>query len=388
VYNIKGTYSHPWFIRGRKDLTPLIERSGSAGNRFKKNESNAACAAADDDANNESRESEEKEKEPDTTTEKKTSGTSAPAGSFTTKAIMPKMSDSFSFAASLGRNPSSHPLFKNPKGGPTANTNTLAGFLETFKNKPDGTPASNPTSVSRRSDNLSSILSALQKAEAVGSPDTNSPSTTANNGPYLHPEMLLQRMDHRTSNSSQASLLELALKVASNASSAARGSNPSSDISAVEAKKRNRRVSSQQDLTSQGQQILHWQPQQHANSSVDMEALVRNMMAQRAATAAAAAAAAARNTTNQSGFNVSSFGASNNIQSMLRMKNNTMNTASSAYSGSSSEAQLEASRRQMFLEQLRLEEGLQTLMKERIRLEAATILVERERRRLSGAGLL
>jgi hypothetical protein len=376
VYNIKGTYSHPWFIRGRKDLTPLIERSGSAGNRFKKNESNAAAAAAAVDANNESRGGGEEE-EADTTTEKKTSGTSA-AAAFSTKAIMPKMSDASSFAASLGRNPSSHPLFKNPKGGPTANTNTLAGFLETFKSKPDGTPASNPTSVSHRSDNLSSILSALQKAEAIGSPDTNSPSSTANNGPYRHPEMLLQTMDHRTSNSSQASLLELALKVASNASSVARGSNPSSDISAVEAKKRNRRVSSQQDLTSQG-----GQPQQHANSSVDMEALIRNMMAQRAA-----AAAAARNTTNQSGFNVSSFGASNNIQSMVRMKNNTMNTASSAYSGSSSEAQLEASRRQMFLEHLRLEEGLQTLMKERIRLEAAAILVERERRRLSGAGLL
>mmetsp|Transcript_16169 Transcript_16169/g.26280 ORF Transcript_16169/g.26280 Transcript_16169/m.26280 type:complete len:724 (+) Transcript_16169:413-2584(+) len=45
VFKIKGTYSHPWFIRGRKDLTPLIVRVGAAGNRFKTSDNTAALSA-------------------------------------------------------------------------------------------------------------------------------------------------------------------------------------------------------------------------------------------------------------------------------------------------------------------------------------------------------
>jgi hypothetical protein len=235
---------------------------------------------------------------------------------------------------------------------------SLMGFLDTFKNRPnlpmkrsgDGVTTNSTTA-------LSSVLSALQEAEAIGGRRTGVRSGG-------DPDE-----DHHHHNDRAAlSLLDRALKVATRSSHPTRpgvadnsvtGRVPTSALSLVEAMNRNGTASSPQDSLSDlvRKQLQRQQQQQQQGRpshapSLDLAVAIRNMM------------------TGPSGLAVPPPTSTSTCSA----------STSSLYSGMT-DAELARSRRDLLLEQLRLEEGIQTLVRERVRLEAAAMLEEERQRR-------
>jgi HSF-type DNA-binding len=378
IFKIKGTYSHPWFIRGRKDLIPLIVRVGGAGNKFKANleSSNNNNSKEEDEVDKKTTEAIEGEDKKQAEDGKAQDDAEEAAESLAaihksdspangTPSIPPKEDSRKKAAAKAEIKPAfsqagmmpSHNMTMSGlysdllKKNPTA---SVASFLDTFQNRPSlALPGASALKSSKEDGNsLSSVISALNRAEAIGSLGTSSHGMDAsrNSEAAGQSDDIFQRLQQqRASAASRAALIEEAMKISAERT----GGNPSNDVA------RRAPVGNEELL----QQFLN-QQQQQQNSQAFAAAAIREIANQRAAQLS------------------NGSGSMNNqlLQHLMAESGGGLNLA--ALNTALGNGSSNVGGNGMLLEKLRLEEGIQTLMRERLRLEAAAILEDRELRRL------
>ena len=216
----------------------------------------------------------------------------------------------------------------------------MASFLETFQNK-------TPSAADSGDKNLGSVLSALNRAEAIGKMSasnrggSDAPTGASGIGNDL---MLRLQQQQRASALSRSHLLEEAMRITNAGDLSASGGSASTPTAAS---------SGNEELIQQllRQQQQTQQQQQEPNAMI--AAAMREMAQKRAV----------QQLMNADGGS----GVNNQLLSRL------LEQQQQQQSGTGTD---------FMLEKLRLEEGIHALMRERVRLEAAAILEDRERRRL------
>lgn len=378
IFKIKGTYSHPWFIRGRKDLTPLIVRVGGGVTKFKNDSEQKTEEEKNLQAIGDVKEKDvikEKSKPSDI---KYTVEQAANSPSSTRTVVPPKtkkeskQSPNFEPAKSLGQDDKmmagintigmsslySDLLQKNP----TASSSSVASFLGTFQNRPKlplfGATSSAKTSGDDSANSLATVISALNHAEAIGCLNSSNPvmdvsrnSSTTNAGGS---DGILKRLkQHRDEAVNRAALIEEAMRISAERTSGSQTFGTNNERVSARAAPVSNHELLQQFLKQQ-------QPQQQDPQSI-ASAAIREIANQR--TAQLQGSSGMSNEMLQRFLSESGAG-SVNLATLISKNSGNNNNGN------------------MMLEKLRLEEGIQTLMRERVRLEAAAILEERERRRL------
>jgi hypothetical protein len=362
VYNIKGTYSHPWFIRGRKDLTPLIARVGGAGNKFKQTNVDMNDGPSKE---LEKIAAEQQPVPPKNALDKK--DTSMPP----TEVYVPTSASKdiadhktlsaagFSRSAMPSSLTSMSGLYSKFMGGKTqsAVNPNMAAFLDTFQSK---TPVSEAEGGTGK--NLGSVISALNRAEAIGKMSApGAPSESSSTGQDL---MRRLQQQQRASSISRSRLLDEAMRITTSSDI----SSSANARSATPVSVANSAAGSQDDLL---QHYLRRQQQRQQDSNAMIAAAMREMAQKQAVEQLLANNRAASAGGGESG---PASGINSHILHRLLQQQPSSGLGGSAGGGGSGT--------DFLLEKLRLEESIHALMRERVRLEAAAILEERERRRL------
>lgn len=417
VYKIKGTYSHPWFIRGRKDLTPLIVRVGGAGNKNKTDvlyrEVEAMKAKRQQPVlpkplsgdkrtkNFQYVETEDKlsavvvQSKGDDLADAATSlasfhksGSPATVPPLNTDA--PKLTNETRLSRT-GMMPNKMAKMDHfyanfsSKATPSPTTASTASFLNTFQNPlPLGLSLGSAGAEDTSNNPMSSVLSALSRAEVIGSlsgaakMDGSRSGVTGGEATDVTSNYIQRLHELRAAVATHSALLEEAIKI----SSERKLSIPATDnfpcLDVVEAKRQNKISATDCSLAVNGSVNSHellqhlLRQQQHQDAQVPATAsTVRDFASKK----------------NMQGSNIENMDHQRMLQLLLAGSSTGMLPSSFIMSGLNGMAAGPYSlgnintSSSILTEELRLEKGIQTLMRERVRLEAAAILESRQQRR-------
>jgi hypothetical protein len=252
-----------------------------------------------------------------------------------------------------------------------------SAFFKTLDDEEDSNP-------------LSTVISALNRAEAIGGLTINRGMDVSRSSVTATPsipaggttdDILIRLQQHRASAIARKALIEEAMKISCEGNACA---NDDSYMNFLQGKRQNELSAGSATLSTQALlQQLYSKKQQHQQQDphAGTDAAAREIANQRVAQLMAGSSNPFQRQNNEVSTGV-------NNQALRRLLSESGNFANNGWSGlpvsalnMAKDNTDSAGRSDILLEKLRLEEGIQTLMRERVRLEAAAILEERERRR-------